>query len=89
MQALDIEGAGHLTVEQLTKFMSEDGVFALRLSAKEPQLIHSSIFHPRPQTGEPFTAEELEEMLAAAVDPEKKVVFYEDHATLMALEVES
>eukprot|EP00053_Salpingoeca_punica_P000609 m.2260 g.2260 ORF g.2260 m.2260 type:complete len:188 (-) comp1043_c0_seq1:214-777(-) len=36
--------------------------------------------------GEPFTEEEAEEMMAAALDGEKKVVYYEDHAGAMCLE---
>ncbi len=37
-------------------------------------------------TGEPFTTEEFDEMMTAAMDPEKRVVFYDEHAELMALE---
>ena len=36
--------------------------------------------------GEPFTEEEVEEMMAAAVDPEKKVVYYDDHVNLLLVE---
>ena len=39
-----------------------------------------------PHPGEPFTAEEFDEMMTAALDPDKKVVFYSEHAELMALE---
>lgn len=33
--------------------------------------------------GEPFTLEEFEEMMSAARDPDKGVVVYSDHATIM------
>lgn len=36
--------------------------------------------------GEPFTQEEMEEMLSAAVDPEKNVILYKDFAALMTVE---
>jgi len=36
--------------------------------------------------GEPFTQEEMEEMLSAAVDPDKGIVYYKDYASLMAVE---
>ena len=39
-------------------------------------------------TGEPFTQEELEEMLSAAVDPEKGHVLYKDYASMMTLDAE-
>ena len=35
------------------------------------------------EDGEPFTAEEMEEMLTAAIDPDKGVVLYRDFVTLM------
>lgn len=42
---------------------------------------------PAHVAGEPFTAEEFEELITAAMDPDKKVV-YDEHAELMALEDE-
>lgn len=36
--------------------------------------------------GEPFTQEEMEEMLSAAVDPDKGIVYYKDYVSLMAVE---
>ncbi len=36
-----------------------------------------------PNAGEPFTQEEVDEMLTAAVDPEKGVILYRDFVTLM------
>ncbi|XP_048391567.1 dynein regulatory complex protein 8 [Stegostoma tigrinum] len=38
------------------------------------------------EEGEPFTQEEMEEMLSAAVDPEKNVIFYKDFAAMMTIE---
>jgi Ca2+-binding EF-hand superfamily protein len=36
--------------------------------------------------GEPFTQEEMEEMLSAAVDPEKGVIFYKDFVAMMVVD---
>ena len=36
--------------------------------------------------GEPFTQEEMEEMLSAAVDPDKGIVFYKDFVSMMVVE---
>ena len=36
--------------------------------------------------GESFTSEEMEEMLSAAVDQDKQVVYFRDFAPLMLLE---
>ncbi len=44
------------------------------------------VLHDLFDTGEPFTTEEFDEMMTAAMDPEKRVVFYDEHAELMALE---
>ncbi|KAG2467726.1 DRC8 protein, partial [Polypterus senegalus] len=38
------------------------------------------------EEGEPFTQEEMEEMLSAAVDPDKNVILYKDYVTMMAVE---
>ncbi|KAH9504739.1 Dynein regulatory complex protein 8 [Bulinus truncatus] len=59
-QVLDIESKEYLSVEELTKCMTEDG--------------------------EPFTQEELEEMLSAVVDPDKKIILYKDFPSLLAVE---
>lgn len=37
--------------------------------------------------GEPFSAEEIEEMMSAAVEPDRGLVYYDSHATIMALEM--
>lgn len=36
--------------------------------------------------GEPFTQEEVEEMLSAAVDPDKNVIFYTDFVSMMTFD---
>ncbi|XP_043551357.1 dynein regulatory complex protein 8 isoform X2 [Chiloscyllium plagiosum] len=38
------------------------------------------------EEGEPFTQEEMEEMLSAAVDPEKNIIFYKDFAAVMTID---
>ncbi|XP_059176447.1 dynein regulatory complex protein 8-like [Physella acuta] len=38
------------------------------------------------EEGEPFTQEELEEMLSAAVDPDKKIILYKEYASVMAVD---
>ena len=40
------------------------------------------------EEGEPFTAEEVEEMFSAAVDPDKGVILYRDFVTMMIPEQE-
>ncbi|XP_055027837.2 dynein regulatory complex protein 8 [Misgurnus anguillicaudatus] len=37
------------------------------------------------QEGEPFSQEEIEEMLSAAVDPDKNVIFYKDFVSMMTI----
>lgn len=37
-------------------------------------------------SGETFTQEEMEEMLSAAIDPERKNLLYKDYVNLMAVE---
>lgn len=41
---------------------------------------------PMNPLGEPFTQEELEEMLSAAVDPDKKIILYKEYASVMAVD---
>ena len=37
-------------------------------------------------SGEPFSQDELEEMLSAAVDPDKNSILYKDYVSLMSVE---
>ncbi len=36
--------------------------------------------------GEPFTQEEMDEMLSAAVDPDKNVILYKDFVSMMTFD---
>ncbi|KAM4695095.1 dynein regulatory complex protein 8 [Discoglossus pictus] len=38
------------------------------------------------EEGEPFTKDEMEEMISAAVDPEKNIVPYKEYASMMTVE---
>jgi Ca2+-binding EF-hand superfamily protein len=38
------------------------------------------------ESGEPFTQEEMEEMMSASVDPDQGVVFYKDYIPMMVVE---
>ncbi|XP_073683705.1 dynein regulatory complex protein 8 [Garra rufa] len=38
------------------------------------------------QEGEPFTQEEMDEMLSAAVDPDKNVILYKDFVSMMTFD---
>uniref|UniRef100_A0AAY4BH90 EF-hand domain-containing protein n=1 Tax=Denticeps clupeoides TaxID=299321 RepID=A0AAY4BH90_9TELE len=38
------------------------------------------------QDGEPFTQEEMEEMLSAAADPDKNVIFYKDFVSMLTVD---
>ncbi|XP_053314773.1 dynein regulatory complex protein 8 [Spea bombifrons] len=38
------------------------------------------------EEGEPFTQEEMEEMISAAVDPDKNIVPYKDYAAMMVID---
>ncbi|XP_039766857.1 dynein regulatory complex protein 8-like [Ornithorhynchus anatinus] len=59
-EILDPSKQGHLTKEELVKFMTEEG--------------------------EPFTQEEMEEMLSAAVDPESNIINCRDYLAMMVVE---
>ncbi|XP_038617367.1 dynein regulatory complex protein 8 isoform X1 [Tachyglossus aculeatus] len=59
-EVLDPSKRGHLTKEELVKFMTEEG--------------------------EPFTQEEMEEMLSAAVDPDSNIINYKDYLAMMVVE---
>ncbi|XP_063147508.1 dynein regulatory complex protein 8 [Candoia aspera] len=59
-EVLDQNKSGHLTKDDLIKYMTEEG--------------------------EPFTQEEMEEMLSAAVDPETNTVRYKDYISMMVVD---
>uniref|UniRef100_A0A674EQJ2 EF-hand calcium binding domain 2 n=1 Tax=Salmo trutta TaxID=8032 RepID=A0A674EQJ2_SALTR len=60
LQVLDKQKKGHLELEELTKYMTQEG--------------------------EPFTQEEMEEMLSAAMDPDKNLIFYKDFVSMMTVD---
>jgi hypothetical protein len=41
---------------------------------------------PLPLPGEPFSQEEMEEMLSAAIDPESNAMNYRDYITMMVID---
>jgi Ca2+-binding EF-hand superfamily protein len=51
-------------------------------------LTPDNLKHFMMEEGEPFTQEEVEEMLKAATDPEKDVILYRDYVTIMLPEQE-
>uniref|UniRef100_A0AAZ3S6R4 EF-hand domain-containing protein n=1 Tax=Oncorhynchus tshawytscha TaxID=74940 RepID=A0AAZ3S6R4_ONCTS len=59
-EVLDKQKKGHLELEELTKYMTQEG--------------------------EPFTQEEMEEMLSAAMDPDKNLIFYKDFVSMMTVD---
>ncbi|XP_075301670.1 dynein regulatory complex protein 8 isoform X3 [Opisthocomus hoazin] len=56
-EALDEKKCGHITKEELIKYLTEEG--------------------------EPFTQEEMEDMLSTALDPETNTVRYRDYISMM------
>ncbi|XP_078139467.1 dynein regulatory complex protein 8 [Centroberyx gerrardi] len=40
------------------------------------------------QEGEPFTQQEMEEMLSAAIDPEKNLIYYKDFVSMMTIDTD-
>lgn len=68
-----------------------DSIFAVTFGASISTQI---LIPPSPLSflspaGEAFTSEEVEEMMSAAVDPDKQVIYYENHAMIMALDEEA
>lgn len=70
------------TEEQLVK------AFEVLDQDKKSQLTAEELKKLLTEEGEPFSADELEELLTAAVDPDKGVVLYRDFVTLMLPEEE-
>ena len=73
----------HLTQEELKKFLMEEGTNLSQSTYLYCDLDPSTPSLPHPHTGEPFTQEEMDEMLTAAVDPDKGVVLYRDFIATM------
>ncbi|XP_038946472.1 dynein regulatory complex protein 8 isoform X23 [Rattus norvegicus] len=74
-EVLDPTKRGFLTKDELVKYMTEEGVlFPWRLPLELE--LH----------GEPFSQEEMEEMLSAAIDPESNTINYRDYITMMVID---
>ncbi|KAM3876955.1 uncharacterized protein ACN63O_011810 [Diretmus argenteus] len=41
------------------------------------------------QEGEPFTKQEMDEMLSAAIDPEKNIIYYKDFVSMMTIDTDA
>ena len=100
---MDEDKKSHLTPEQLKKLLMEDGIYAhaqchaynlykcdittatYTTMDLSPLTISSSSSNT---AGEPFSQEEVDEMMTAAVDQDKGVVLYRDFVTYMLPEAE-
>ncbi|KAJ8290603.1 hypothetical protein GJAV_G00015160 [Gymnothorax javanicus] len=52
---------------------------------KDGYLVPEELKKVMTQDGEPFSNEEIEEMLSAAVDPDKNVIFYKDFVSMLTV----
>lgn len=86
-QVLDVDKNSHLTPEELKKFMMEEGE-PFRQVLNPPRnehctalLLHfSQYIHPSCLLS---SQEEVDELLQAAVDPDKGVILYKDYVQQM------
>ncbi|VEL08101.1 unnamed protein product [Protopolystoma xenopodis] len=69
-QVLDAGKKNYVAAEALEMVLTSEGNFGI--------LMHKSLL------GEPFSKEEMEEMLAAALDPQKGIILYQDYAAILA-----
>jgi len=79
----------HVLMERRYKPSPEDMLlkaFHVLDTENKQHLLQDELTKYMTEEGEPFTQEEMEEMLSAAVDPEKGVVLYKDYASMMAVE---
>lgn len=53
---------------------------------KKGYLSQEEITRYMTEEGEPFTQEEMDEFLSAAVDPDRGVVLYKDYVSLLTIE---
>ncbi|XP_061089572.1 dynein regulatory complex protein 8 isoform X1 [Conger conger] len=72
-EVLDQEKKGYLEPEELKRFMTQEVP------------LHLLNINNLCETGEPFSNDEMEEMLSAAVDPDKNVIFYKDFVGMMTV----
>ncbi|CAH2249976.1 dynein regulatory complex 8 [Pelobates cultripes] len=54
--------------------------------SKKGYLTRDELVKYMSEEGEPFTQEEMEEMISAAVDPDKSIVLYKDYILTMVIE---
>ncbi|XP_063299278.1 dynein regulatory complex protein 8 [Pelobates fuscus] len=54
--------------------------------SKKGYLTRDELVKYMSEEGEPFTQEEMEEMISAAVDPDKSIVLYKDYISTMVIE---
>ncbi|XP_035690792.1 dynein regulatory complex protein 8-like isoform X1 [Branchiostoma floridae] len=79
----------HVMLERRYKPVPEEMLlkaFAVLDQEKKGFLSQEELQKYMSEEGEPFTQEEMEEMLSAAVDPDKGVIYYKDFASMMAVE---
>uniref|UniRef100_G1NFX8 EF-hand calcium binding domain 2 n=1 Tax=Meleagris gallopavo TaxID=9103 RepID=G1NFX8_MELGA len=82
-EALDEKKSGYITKEELVKHMTEEGVDTP--SSSNP-VAFMSAYRLEHFPGEPFTEEEMEEMLSSALDPETNAVHYRDYISMMIVD---
>ncbi|XP_064622499.1 dynein regulatory complex protein 8-like [Lineus longissimus] len=79
----------HVLMERRYKASPEDillKAFQVLDTEQNGYLTQEELTKYMTEEGEPFTQEEMEEMLSAAVDPEKGTILYRDYVSLMAVE---
>jgi len=79
----------HALMERRYKPAPEDKIqkaFQILDAENKGFLLQEELTKHMTEEGEPFTQEEMEEMLSAAVDPDKGCILYKDYASLMAVE---
>ncbi|XP_039249087.2 dynein regulatory complex protein 8-like [Styela clava] len=79
----------HVLMERRYKPSPEDQLlraFEVLDQDKKGCLSQEEITKYMTEEGEPFTQEEMDEFLSAAVDPDRGVVLYKDYVSLMAIE---
>lgn len=71
---------GPCTEEQLRK------AFEVLDQDKKRYLTTEELTKYMTESGEPFTQEEMEEMMSASVDPDQGVILYKDYIPMMVVE---
>lgn len=98
LKVLDQQKKGHLEPEELTKYLTQEGIVSptrlLKIVVLDCRIgfryfeinVQFSFVSQLNNTGEPFTQEEMDEMLSAAVDPDKNVILYKDFVSMMTFD---